>query len=250
MVRRYLAVVALLALVLLSGCFNPFGGISDEQLCEDATYDMSPDADATYTIETNDTYRAVYNVSGTKTLELYQTDGLGTENPLQISAVTFRAADGTTYGCDEIEVETTRHRTIVTLPENNGTFAYTAETRAKRFRTRTFVDGSHEVVLPADRDVDNPVFGNVRPGGHERTVEDGRVHLRWEQMQSDRVVVQYYMERDVAILFGFAGIAAIAAAAGLVYYYRQVKRLEKRREAAGLDVDVEDDDRDPPPGMG
>lgn len=249
--RQFLGVVALAALGLTAGCIGLFGDIPDDQLCENAPYDYDTDANATYTIETNGTYRAVYNVSGQDTFELYKTDGLGIENPLQLSGIEFRTANGTKYDCESIEVSTTRDRTVVTLPAENGQFAYTAQSTQKRFSTHPSTNGSHEIILPKNRSVENPVFGNVRPGGYETENVDGRVHIRWDSVETERITIRYYMERDIPLFLLLVVVAGSLAAVGFVYYFRLVRQLRRRREAVGPDdVDVEEDDRDPPPGMG
>lgn len=248
--RRAVLLLGLALVLVVSGCASPFGGISQEALCPSGDYDLSTDANATYTVRTNGTYQAVYRLQNTSTIELYQTDGLGNDQPLQIRSIAYVGADGTEYNCEDVEVSTARRRTIVELPADNGTFAYSTSTSPKRFSTRTFVEGSHEVVLPEDRSIGNPIFGSVSPAADERTTVDGRVHIRWDEVASERITVQYYLQRDIFIFFGLAGVAAVLALAGLAYYYRLIARLKRTREEAGLDVDIEDDGRDPPPGMG
>lgn len=251
--RRALGFVVLASLVALSGCMGAFGGIPDEQLCEDRGYDWETSAVATYQVTTKGDYETVYNMSGQKTIELYREDGLGNKHPVQIRAVKFRYPDGTTVDCKDIDVETTRRKTIVTLPAEEGQFAYVAPSSPKRFTTRKFVEGSHEVVLPEDREVENMLFGSVKPSGYETSRDEaGRLHITWEEVNSQRVVVQYYLQRDVYLLTGLVLVAGILTAAGMGYYYRLIERLRRRREEAGLDLDqdIDDDsDRGPPPGM-
>jgi len=54
------------------------------------------------------------------------------------------------------------------------------------------------------------------------------------------------------VLGGIVAVLGIVLVAGLIYYLRQIRELERRREEMGLDVDTEDDEFDdgPPPGMG
>ncbi|PSP75834.1 hypothetical protein BRC81_14245 [Halobacteriales archaeon QS_1_68_20] len=237
--------------VVTSGCLGAFGGVSQERLCEEADYDWNKTANATYRVSDDNTYQAVYEVNNTSSMELHTRDGLGNDDPLEISSVKFRAEDGTVYDCEDIDVETTRHETIVEFPEENGQFAYTAESPPKRFGTQRFVDGSHEVILPPDREISNPIFGSVQPSGYDVSRPGDQVHIRWDDADGRRISVQYYLKRDIPLFFGIVTVAGIAALAGIAYYYRLVRGLERRREEAGLDVDVDDDDRrDPPPGMG
>lgn len=246
--RKVLGVVGLLALVATSGCLGFFGGggISDEQLCEGASYDFDTEANATYTVSANNTYQAVYQLENRSEMRLFYRDGLGNKQPLEIAAVKFRAANGTVYDCEDIDVTKEGQETVVTMPADNGTFAYRVDSNPKRFNTRTFVEGSHQVVLPADREVRNPIFGQVRPGADQRTETDGRITLTWDNPDANRILIQYYLERDVLVLLGLIGIVGVAAGAGILYYYRQMRDLREIREEAGLDVDIEDDDDSPP----
>lgn len=251
MTRKLLAALALAAVLVTAGCTGTFGGISEEQLCEDHTYDWNTSAAATYNVTTGGQYHALYEVNDTSTLELFRTDGLGNDQPLRISSVKFRAANGTTYDCEAIDVSTSRRRTTVELPADEGTFAYSARSTPKRFATRTLVNGSHEVVLPPDREVSNPLFGNVQPKPDDVDRSGDRLRIRWDEVDTESIVVQYYLERDVTLFFGLVTVAGLAAVVGIVYYYRLIRGLEREREEAGLDVDVEDDEFDdgPPPGM-
>ncbi len=246
--RRLLALAALLALVTTAGCAG-FGSVTDEEgLNEDATYDWDTDSDATITVADGE-YRAVYAVENRSTVRLYESTAYGDDNPIDVRAVQFRYPNGTVVGMDEIEVEETRSEVNVHLPAENGQLAFTSDSRSRNFATETFVDGSYEVILPPGYRVDNFVLSTVRPGGYETEIVDDRVHIRWDEMQADAISVRYYLERDVYLFGGLIVIASIGAAIAGAYVYRQMKELRRRREEAGLDVDVEDDDRKPPPGM-
>jgi hypothetical protein len=249
--RKLLQVALLATLVGLAGCTGLFGGISDEQLCEDQTYDWDTDAAATYNVTTGGEYRALYEVNNSSTMELYRTDGIGNDKPLQISSVKFQTPDGTTYGCEDINVSTSRRRTTVELPAEEGTLAYTSSSTPKRFTSRTYTNGSHEVILPPDREVSNPLFGNVQPGEYEVDRSGDRIRIQWEAVESESVLVQYYLERDLSLFAGIVLLAMLGAGVAALYYYRLIKGLEREREEAGLDVEVDDDefDDDPPPGM-
>ena len=248
---KLLQATALVALVALAGCTGFFGGIPQEQLCQDQSYDWNGSAAATYNVTTGGQYHAVYEVNNTSTIELYRTDGLGNDQPLRIRSVKFRAANGTVYDCEDVNVSTSRRRTTVDLPAEDGSFAYTASSTPKRFTSRRFVNGSHEVVLPADREVSNPLFGNVQPGGYEVDRSGERLRITWETVDGESLLVQYYLERDIVLFFGLVTVAGLAAVGGVLYYYRLIRGLRRKREEAGLDVDVEDDefDDEPPPGM-
>lgn len=253
--RREAYVAAGLALLLaLAGCSSVLGGDvpPDRVLYEPTEYDWNTTADVTITVTSDARHRVVYDLEDRSTLELFRNDGLGNKQPLQIRGLAYRYENGTLAENSSIEVEATRHLTVITLPGDDGTVAYTADGTRKRFRMPTFHNGSHEVVLPPDRRVGNPVFGRVHPGADDRTVaSDGRLHISWSEMPADRMVVQYYLARDVPIFGGIVLVGGLFTLGGVAYYYRQMQQLRAEREAAGLDVDLDDDDRRrPPPGMG
>jgi hypothetical protein len=227
--RRALGAVALLVLVATAGCA---GGIDEEALAENETYDWSTDANATYNI-TGTEYHAVHRVEGP--VELYRSDDVGGERPLSISAVKFRHPNGTVVGAERIEVEEQGSRTVVTPPDN-GTLGYTAANRPKRFSTPVVVEGSHEVVLPERMRIGVPVLGVIQPGGAERQVVDGRVHLRWAS-PGGGIELRYYLQRDLYLFGGLlAGLGALGVG-GMVYLYRQIRQLQRRREETGPSVD-------------
>lgn len=247
--RRLLAVLSLVALLFLAGCAG-FGSVtSEEGLEEDADYDWDTDADATIEV-TDGEYEAVYTVEDRETVRLHQSTRYGDDNPIDVRAVQFRYPDGTVVGMDEIEVEETRSEVYVHLPAENGQLAFTSDSQTRNFATDTFVDGSYEVILPPGYRVDNFVLANIRPGGHETEVVDDQVHITWDEMDADAISVRYYLERDVYLFGGLIVVASIGAAIAGAYVYRQIQELQRQREEAGLDVDIEDDDGGPPPGMG
>jgi len=114
------------------------------------------------------------------------------------------------------------------------------------------VEGSYELVLPADRRVDFFLFGNVAPAATEREQVDGRTVLRWEEVTGRTLVVQYYLQRDLFVFGAVAAAGLVVGVGGVLYYRRLIERLRRQREELGLDVDTGDDEfgDDPPPGMG
>ncbi|WP_101297844.1 DUF5803 family protein [Halegenticoccus soli] len=269
--RLVLGVAALAGLLLVSGCTGLFSPepISDEQL--DASppegYDyeagLSSDVDAHITLTENAKFLAVYRIPGDRNeIELYRNDGFGGRDAIPVSAVRYRYPNGTVITGSAIEergggIERTRDAVTVTLPTDRprgqpGKLAFTSESTPKRFTLPTFVKGSYEIVLPPDRRVDFFLFGRVVPGGYERAIDDGsRVHLTWDDVQTDAVLVQFYLERDLGIFGGIAGLLGVVAVGGLFYYRRKIERLKEQRRDLGLDVDTDDDEfeRGPPPGM-
>lgn len=278
--RRLLATIAVAFLFATAGCTTFLGDEAGNptDLSENATYDFDTDRDA-YIVVNQDNYTAVYNVSDLagNTTELYTTDSLSVEQPLSIRGLQYRYADatrfpdgtilrytdenatnatrvypnGSTETVDTLDVDTTRKRTQVQLPDEPGQLAFTAPKDGKELAIRPPVNGSFELVLPPDTDAALPLLSEVRPSNDDKRTVDGRVHLTWENIEDPSVIiVRWYLDRD---LWLFGGLAAVGIAVGLLgagYYYLQLQQARKRREAEGIDVDYDDDGRDPPPGMG
>lgn len=261
MSRRVLALGALALLVFSSGCLGPFGGgtIDDSQLNKGAPeggYEWNTSRDAHITVTSDATFHAVYQTNKSE-VELFRRDGFGSREPLDVRGVRFRYPNGTVVKGSEFDdrggdVSRTRQAVVVKLPEdaNRGKLAFTADSTPKRFSLPTFVKGSYEVVLPPDRRVDFFLFGSVSPAPSEKPVVDGRQHIRWENVQSDSLTVQFYRQRDLGIFAGTTAVLGVVAIAGLAYYRRKIRRLREKREEMGFDVEVDEDYGDGPPGKG
>ena len=260
--NRALAVAALVGLLALSGCLGLFGGgsVPDERLDQqpDGAYAWNESVDAHITVLRSSTFKAVYRVNGTQ-LTLYRPDGLGGRNPLDVRAVRYRYPNGTVINGSTLaergEVTQSRDEVTITLPADveGDRLAFTAGSTPKRFSLPTYVDGSYEVVLPPNREVSLPVFGQISPGGYETRTDEAtdRVHIRWQEVTADAVTVQFYQPGDLRLLGLLAALAGAVGVGGLLYYRRQIQELRELRREHGLDVDVDDDDRRrPPPGMG
>jgi hypothetical protein len=270
--RRLLAALALAVALGLAGCTAILGPDVDdpEALSEDADYEYGTDADAYVTVNPNN-YTAVYNVSakvtgGEGTIQLWRTNALTVEQPLEISGVQFRHTNGTIVryvdgeavrirenGTREptgsLAVNSTRRRTIVDLPAEEGQLAFTAPKQGKELTIYTPVHGSYEVALPPNADAAIPILSRVRPSNDDRRAGGERVHLQWDSVETSVLIVRWYLDRDLWLFGGLAALAGLVGIVGSVYYYRQIKRAEKRRESEGFDIEYEDDDG-PPPGMG
>jgi hypothetical protein len=265
--RHLLGALALGLLLTLSGCAGALGSgtIPDQQLDAEpplGEYQWNTGVDAHIRITDDAQFQAVYNVSEEQ-INLYRRDGFGGKEALELSAVRYRFDNGTVINGSEFaryggRIRLTRQAVEITVPgsvseSNPGQLAFTAPSTPKRFALPTLVDGSYEIVLPPGRRVDFFLFGNVHPPGYEKFTDGrDRVHLVWpEGINSDVVIVQFYLQRDLLIFGALAAVLGLVAVGGGMYYRRQIQSLQEEREELGLDVDTGDDEfrRGPPPGM-
>jgi hypothetical protein len=259
--RLLLAAGCLALLALTSGCLGiGTGPVAEDTLDSEPAepYEWETNRTAHITVQENTQFRAVMELNQS-TLDLFRRDGFGGSNPLSVEAVRYRYPNGTVITGSELrerggEVRQTRDETVVELPPSapeKGTLAFTSSGTPKRFTLPTYVDGTYEVVLPEDREIDFPIFGQVSPGNYETARDDrGRVRIVWaEPVTADTVSVRYYLGRDLYIFAAVLGAIILVGAGGLLYRRRQIERLRKRRMEVGLDVETDDDD-DEPPGLG
>ncbi|AHG03581.1 hypothetical protein HALDL1_08210 [Halobacterium sp. DL1] len=233
--RRLLAAVGLVVLVVSAGCLGGPPAPSDEDLSKEVAYDWDRDADVTITTDGGQ-YRVVADINESS-VRLSQQSGFGGRNPVYVSAVKFQYANGTVVGADAIDVSTRNSRTVVEFPAENGTFAYTGNAGGRSVNVPVIAEGSHELVLPRGMRVSFPVFGVVEPPGYQKTIDDGRVHVRWESLSGGTVDAKYYLQQDLLLFGGIVGVLAAVAVAGVVYYRIRIRRLEDEREQSGLDLD-------------
>lgn len=245
--RLALATVAVLSLFALSGCAGFFGGISDDQLDQEAEYDDLRERNATVAIDLEDggllddgSFRAVYTLNGTDELELY-TSSLFRDQALDIRAVRFWDDNGTTVVGSELDVEQDRSRTTVSLPTENGTLAFTATTDRSSVAIPAYVEGSYDVTLPADHRSSMFLFGSVSPSGYDRTVTDDQERLVWDDLEGS-LSISYYQERDVPLFVGLVLVVLGAGAVALSYTYLKLKRLRRTRETLAGSVEATDDE--------
>lgn len=261
--RRTLALLALVGLVVTSGCLGAItgGGPTDaERLDEppDSAYNWNPGTDVRITITKQASYRAVYNASAAgfgEQLNLSNTDALGTKRPLTISSLRYRYSNGTVINGSEFEahggdVYTENNELVVKPPGDGGHVAFSGEHTPKRFSLPVYAEGSYTVVLPENRRTEVPLFGQIVPQPDEKRLVNNRIHLHWDEMTAPSILVRYYIQRDIQIFGALAGGLTLVAIVGLLYYRREIQALKETREEMGLDVDVEDDGDDPPPGFG
>ena len=232
--RRTLAVLALVGLVVLAGCTG--STVDQDALEEPATYDWDTDAAVTVTVE-DASYKAVYTLDDESEIRLSLHDELAGTQPVPISAVKFRYENGTVVNASALTVEEVDEHTVVTFPANEGQFAYTSRSGPRSLTVPVVTNRSHEVVLPAGMRIAFPVFGGADPGGFEKTLRNDTVHLTWSSVEADRIMVDYYYERDLLLYGGLIGALLLVALLGVAYYRAQIRRLAEQRAAAGLEVD-------------
>lgn len=250
MQRQSLALGGVVVLVFMAGCLG--ATVDDEALAAEQTYEWELDTDAEIRIEdssllTADEFTAVYRIDNQSSIELFRS-GLSRDRPLEIRAVQFRYPNGTVVGAEALTVETDGDRTTVRFPADNGTFAFTSEYRNQEVLLEPYIDGSYRAVLPPGHDVTDFLLADVAPAGFERSVSGDRVVIEWEHVDTT-ILLRYYATRDQLIFWGLVTGLAGVGLAGLVYFRREINRLERFRKEQGLDVDVDDDRRRPPPGM-
>lgn len=247
--RLVIATIAVALLATTAGCSTILGGISDEELDREAEYDELRDSETDVTIAVQDgEFKAVYDLNNTEELSLYRSTFYRDE-AMDVWAVRYWYPNGTERTGSELDVDQSRSATTVTVPDGNGTLAFSGPAGSKTFRLPAFVTGSYQVWLPEDHRTTNFLFGNVRPGDYDREVVDNHEHLTWESVDST-ISIRFYLTRDIPLFAGVVLIVTILGGIGIAYYYRQVKKLRERREEMGLDVEMDDDsDSGPPPGF-
>jgi len=234
--RRALAALVLVAMTVLAGCAT--GGVDRSRLGEDADYDYSRNATVTFDVHDGN-YHAVVDVTEANQteFELFWRADIGGEQPLTVAALKFRYPNGTVVGAEQFTVEGSGGRTRVVAPAANGTMAFKASTGYKRLSVPVFAEGSHRVILPGGMHVAAPLFGSVSPGGYERYVADGRVHLHWSETPGGDVTVDYYLERDFYLVTGLAVGLLLLGAVGVLYFRHRIRELRRTRAEAGLDLE-------------
>jgi len=259
--RRLVLALGLLALVVLAGCSSPFGGggPDETQLNRNANYDWDTNATATYNV-TKTQFSGIITVENESHIELWQRDELGTEEPLDVAALRFRHPNGTVVAPanrSSFTVESGQNRANVSLPQAGGQLAFTADRpNSKQFSVPVYLESTHsaEVTLPPQARVGVPLMSKVSPGKSATSVDQStdRMTVRWSEVDRGPLLVRYYLARDLLIFGGVGGLLTLVGVAGALYYLRQIRVLERRREEIGLDIEMDDDDFDddgPPPGM-
>lgn len=241
MTRRLVALGTLILLAVLAGCMGPLGGgsIDTSAADESVDYDWNTTANTTLTVESGRVL-AVYTIENRSTIEAYDYQRLNNERPVDPVAVRFRYPNGTVVGPEAMAFSTANSRTVIELPAESGQVALVLPKSGKQVRVPVVVEGSHEMILPENAHVQYFLLGRVIPSADERVEEaDGRVHLGWEDVTRDRIVVEYYLERDLVVFTAILLLGSVVLVGGLVYYWLQLRELRERREAVAWEDDSE-----------
>lgn len=232
--RRVLAIALLGLLIGLTGCLG--GGVDQEALAENATYDWESSADVTFNV-TGGSFHAVHTVENGSVVTAYRDTEFQGEQPVSISAVKFRYENGTIVGAEDIEVEQSGGRTLIRPPDATGQLAYSARSRPKDFQIGLNRSGSYEVILPPDMRIGVPFMGMISPGGAELTVTNDRAHLYWDSLESGSIDLHYYLERDFWIFAGLVVTGILGGIAVVIYFRVQIRQLRRRIERSGFDLE-------------
>lgn len=255
--RRTLALIAVVALVLLSGCTTMFGSgeIDEEDLLGDQEYDWDANASATYDLSiSSDSYAAVVTVQNQSTLELYRSTVFRGDRSVSVADLKFQFENGTIVNATHQGLTATEgsDETELGLPAANGTVAWTAARGGKSWSTPVYVEGSHQVHMPESTRVGIPFLSQTSPSPDRSTVENDQMTLYWEEPDSSSISIRYYLVRDLYIFGSITALTLVLGAGGTIYYLREIRAARKKREEVGLDIEYDDDDvggDGPPPGM-
>ncbi len=254
--RRVLALLALAALVFLSGC-SVFGGgeVDEEDLLGDQEYDWDANATATYDLSiSSSSYAAVVNVGNQSSLTIYRSTAFQGDQEVSVADLKFQFENGTVVNATHPGLTATEgsSETELGLPERNGTVAWTASRSGKQWSTPVFVEGSHQVHLPESTRVGVPFLSQTSPSADRSTVEGDQMTLYWEEPSSSSISIRYYLVRDLYIFGAIAALSLVVGIGGTIYYLREIREAQQKREEVGIDIDYDDDDvggDGPPPGM-
>jgi hypothetical protein len=237
--RRRLAVLMLVLLMGLGGCLSAGGPIDSERLdrAPPAPYEWSNDAAVHASVHADDRVQVVVTPVEEE-LRLAFDDEVAGERAVPIGAVRAQQSDGTVLTGSELrdagaEIGETREATTIQVAADAEITAvgFTMDSRRNQLLLPPVRSGAHVVVLPAGRQVELPVIGQVRPRPDARSeTADGRVELRWDQLDARPISIRYYQDRDLMLFGGVIGIAAAVLVGGLVYFRREVLQLQRRRE--------------------
>lgn len=232
--RTLVAVGVLGVLLILGGCLG--GGLDEDALAENQSYDWDTEATVTFNV-TGEAFHAVHEIRNATPIAVYRDTEFQGEQPVSISAVKFRYPNGTIVGAADIAIEQRDGRTILQPPAAEGHLAYSGNSLPKDFQIAVNQSGSYQVILPRSMRIGVPFMGTIAPGGAELSVRDDRTYLFWESRDGAHIDLSYYLERDFWLFAGLVGLGALAAIGGVLYYRTQIRHLRRRIEEADLGIE-------------
>lgn len=254
MKRSTVLLLAVAGLAVLAGCSTGTQEVPTEDLTGETNYEWNHTETVHYNV-TSSRYEAVHTITNRSHLEVYNYDALGSQIPLDVTALAFRFPNGTVVNATHPNLSASRGggHTNISMPADQGTLGYTGWRNGKQFSMPVFVEGSYAVTLPRSARVGVPILSRVSPGGYEAAITDDRVTATWSDLSGGSVTLRWYLQLDF-LLFGTIVVVGLGlAVGGTAYYVYRIRQLRRRRESVGIDVDQDEDDprdRGPPPGMG
>lgn len=254
--RRLLALLAVAALVFLSGCSILGGGgdLDEDDLLGDQEYDWNGSANATYDLSvSSDSFAAVVEIRNRSSLEVFQSTAFRGDQSVSIGDLKFRFENRTIVNAthEGLTADQGSDETEIQLPANNGTVAWTESRSGKQWSVPVVVEGSHEVRLSNSSRVGIPFLSRTSPDPDKSTIENDQMTLFYDDIDGGTLSVRYYLVRDLYLFGSIAVIALLLGGGGAIYYLREIRAAQQKREQVGLDVEYDDDvgDDGPPPGM-
>lgn len=254
--RRVLALVAVAALVFLSGCSILGGGgdLDEDDLLGDQEYDWNASANATYDLSvSSDSFAAVVDVRNRSSIEVFQSTAFRGDQSVSIGDLKFQFENSTVVNAthEGLTADQGSDETEIQLPAKNGTVGWTESRSGKQWSVPVVVEGSHEVRLSNSARVGIPFLSRTSPDPDNSTVEDDQMTLFYDDIDGGSLSVRYYLVRDLYLFGSIAAIALLLGGGGAIYYLREIRAAQQKREQVGLDVEYNDDvgDDGPPPGM-
>ena len=240
--RRLLGLTMLAVMLALGGCLSVGGPVDSDRLdrAPPAPYHWDTDASVHATVHADNRVQVVVQPSDEE-LRLAFEDEVAGERSVPIGAVRAQLTDGTILTGSQLRaagatITETREATTIQVASETEIAAvgFTMDSRRNQLLLPPIRAGTHVVVLPAGRQVDLPIIGQVRPRADEAALVGGdHVELRWDDLTTRTIVIRYYQDRDLMLFGGLIATAGAVLIGGLVYFRREVLQLQRRREGVG-----------------
>jgi len=237
--RKFLGMTMLVVMLALAGCLSMGGPVDSDRLdrAPPAPYHWTTEAAVHATVQADDRVQVVVQPSEEE-LRLAFDDEVAGERSVPIGAVRAQLTNGTILTGSQLRdagatITETREATTIQVASDTEITAvgFTMDSRRNQLLLPPIRGGTHVVVLPAGRQVELPIIGQVRPRADTASLlGDDRVELRWDDLSSRSIVIRYYQDRDLVLFGGLIATAGAVLIGGLVYFRREVLQLQRRRE--------------------